>query len=148
MHKQNLTCRCDSPQVSDVRENYVITAPPYWLVIVLLWFSSRAYNANFCLLHLICGFTLTSRVMPAAHNSFVNVYTSEMYKFWEYKQYTSPDNPQSPAQLTQKYSHVGPIPLSSSLAEHVSLKLQQLPHEGQVRGDDLTPLLHKIEGFI
>lgn len=34
------------------------------------------------------------------------------------------------------------------MAEHVSLKLQQLSHEGQVGGDDLTPLLHKVKGLI
>lgn len=60
----------------------------------------------------------------------------------------SPENPQSPAQLTKKYSHAGLLPPPSSLAEHVSLKLQQLSHEGQVRGDDLTPLLYKIKGFV
>lgn len=37
---------------------------------------------------------------------------------------------------------------SSSLAENVSLKLQQLSHEGQVGGDDLTPLLHKVERLL
>lgn len=51
-----------------------------------------------------------------------------------------------------KYSRASFLPLHrsglSSLTEHVSLKLQQLPHESQVRGDDVTPLLHKVEGLI
>lgn len=37
---------------------------------------------------------------------------------------------------------------SSSLAEDVGLELQQLSHEGQVGGDDLAPLLHKVEGLL
>lgn len=40
------------------------------------------------------------------------------------------------------------MPVSSPLTENVSLKLQQLSHEGQVRGDDVTPLLHKVKGLI
>ena len=38
--------------------------------------------------------------------------------------------------------------MSSSLAQHVSFKLQQLSHEGQVGGDDLAALLHKVEGLV
>lgn len=37
---------------------------------------------------------------------------------------------------------------SSALAENVNLVLQQLPHEGQVGGDDVTPLLHEVESLI
>ena len=37
---------------------------------------------------------------------------------------------------------------SSSLTENVSLKLQQLSHKSQIGGDDLTPLLHKVEGLV
>lgn len=32
--------------------------------------------------------------------------------------------------------------------QDVCLKLQQLTHEGQVRGDDLPPALHEIEGLV
>lgn len=39
-------------------------------------------------------------------------------------------------------------PSSSSLTENIGLKLQQLSHEGQVGGDDVTPLLHKVKGLI
>lgn len=39
-------------------------------------------------------------------------------------------------------------PGSSSLTQNVGLKLQQLPHEGQVGGDDATALFHKVEGLI
>lgn len=40
------------------------------------------------------------------------------------------------------------MPESSALAENVNLVLQQLPHEGQVGRDDVTPLLHKVESLI
>lgn len=36
----------------------------------------------------------------------------------------------------------------SSLAEDIGLKLQQLSHEGQVGGDDVTALLHEVEGLV
>lgn len=36
----------------------------------------------------------------------------------------------------------------SSTTQDVGLKLQQLPHEGQVGGDDLTPLLYKVKGLV
>lgn len=39
-------------------------------------------------------------------------------------------------------------PGSSSLTEHVSLELQQLSHEGEVGGDDLTSLLHEVKGLV
>lgn len=38
--------------------------------------------------------------------------------------------------------------MTSALTQHVRLKLQQLSQESQVRGNDLTPLLHKVEGLI
>lgn len=37
---------------------------------------------------------------------------------------------------------------SLALAENVNLILQQLPHKGQVGGDDVAPLLHKVESLI
>lgn len=36
----------------------------------------------------------------------------------------------------------------SSLTEDVCLKLQQLSHKRQIWGDDVTPLLDKVEGLV
>lgn len=40
------------------------------------------------------------------------------------------------------------VPRSSSTAEDIGLELQQLPHEGQVGGNDMTPLLYEVKGLI
>ena len=36
----------------------------------------------------------------------------------------------------------------ASVTEHLSLKLQQLPHETEVGGNDSPALLHKVKGLI
>lgn len=48
-----------------------------------------------------------------------------------------------------QHSHGRAPSLSRAVrGQHLGLKLQQLTHEAEVRGDDAPPLLHKLKGLI
>lgn len=115
------------------------------------WFQSISGSSP--TVYILCSFVLKTAQPTAASlaetiaNSLMCVLgksTSEQRHIC-----TADDSCLTPSQAGEQTISRGPkFPRFSSTTEDVGLKLQQLAHEGQVGGDDLTPLLYKVKGLI
>lgn len=59
-----------------------------------------------------------------------------------------PRGPQSHPPGVSERQHCGTRPGFDSVTQHLGLKLQQLPHETEVGGDDSPTLLNKVKGLV
>lgn len=57
-------------------------------------------------------------------------------------------SPQSLPREVSERQHCGTRPGFDSVTQHLGLKLQQLPHETEVGGDDSPTLLNKVKGLV